>query len=109
MKLLARADHLLLATIWAESLRAAGIRCELRNTTLSGAMGEIPFLECAPQLWLEREADESRALEILQQLRRPVGGPQWRCTACGEMLEPQFGACWRCGAARPMTVENGGG
>jgi len=41
MKLLARADHLVLATIWAESLRAAGIRCELRNTTLSGAMGEL--------------------------------------------------------------------
>ena len=44
MKLLARADHLVLATIWAESLRAAGIRCELRNTMLSGAIGEIPFL-----------------------------------------------------------------
>jgi len=55
MKLLARADNSLQASIWADTLRAAGIRCELRNTALSGAMGEIPFLECAPQLWLERE------------------------------------------------------
>lgn len=101
MKLLARADHLMLATIWAESLRAAGIRCELRNTMLSGAIGEIPFLECAPQVWIEREADEPRALEILQQLRQPAHGPQWRCAACGELSEPQFGACWQCGAARP--------
>jgi len=100
MKLLARADHLVLATIWAESLRAAGIRCELRNTMLSGAIGEIPFLECAPQLWIEHAHDEPRALEILRQLQRPPQGPQWYCTDCGEPLEPQFGACWRCGAAR---------
>lgn len=101
MKLLARADHLVLATIWAESLRAAGIRCELRNTTLSGAMGEIPFLECAPQLWIEHDVEEARAREILQQLRRPASGPGWRCARCGEYSEPQFGACWQCGAERP--------
>jgi hypothetical protein len=101
MKLLARADHLVQATIWAESLRAAGIRCLLRNTTLSGAIGEIPFLECAPQLWIEHDADEPRAREILQQLRHPEQGPHWRCVRCGEWSEPQFGACWQCGAARP--------
>jgi len=103
MKLLARADHLLLGTIWAESLRAAGIRCELRNTTLSGAMGEIPFLECAPQLWIEHDSDEPRAREILGQLRQPSQGPAWRCHACGESSEPQFGACWRCGAQRTIS------
>ena len=101
MKLLARADHLVQATIWAESLRAAGIRCVLRNTTLSGAIGEIPFLECAPQLWIERDSDEARALEILHQLRHPVHGPQWRCERCGELSEAQFGAWWQCGASRP--------
>jgi hypothetical protein len=100
LKLLACADHLLQATIWAESLRAAGIRCVLRNTTLSGAIGEIPFLECAPQLWIERDADEARARALLDELRRPAPGPSWRCDACGEWSEPQFGACWRCGAAR---------
>lgn len=102
MKFLARADHLLLGTIWLESLRAAGIRCELRNTTLSGAIGEIPFLECAPQLWIEHESDEARALEILEQLRTPPSGPVWRCLRCGEPSESQFGACWQCGAERPV-------
>jgi hypothetical protein len=102
MKLLARADNLMLATIWAETLRAAGVRCQLRNTTLGGAIGEIPFLECAPQLWIERDADLPRALEILRELRRPQGGPPWRCAQCGELAEPQFGACWQCGAARPQ-------
>ncbi len=100
MKLLARAENTLQASIWADTLRAAGIRCELRNTALSGAMGEIPFLECAPQLWLERGADESRAKEILQQLRHPIDGPLWRCEGCGEHSEPQFGSCWQCGKSR---------
>lgn len=102
MKLLARADHLVQGTIWAESLRAAGIRCQLRNTTLSGAIGEIPFLECAPQLWIEHDADEPRAREILNQLRQPAHGPQWCCAECGEWSDPQFGACWQCGATRPL-------
>lgn len=101
MKLIARADHPLQAAIWADTLRAAGIRCEVRNTALSGALGEIPFLECAPQIWLLDERDADRAHAVLQQLRQPVSGPSWRCPACGEESEPQFGTCWKCGAVRP--------
>lgn len=100
MKLLARADNLLTANIWLGALRAAGIDCELRNTTLVGAMGEIPYLECAPQLWIVREADEPAARELLGELQRPLRGRPWRC-ACGEELEAQFSACWACGATRP--------
>lgn len=101
MKLVARADHPLQAAIWADTLRAAGIRCEVRNTTLSGAMGEIPFLECAPQVWLLNDGDEKQAHEILRQLRQPVVGTAWRCAGCGEESEPQFGTCWKCGGERP--------
>ena len=101
MKLIARADHPLQAAIWADTLRAAGIRCEVRNTTLSGAMGEIPFLECAPQVWLLDAGDETQAREILRQLRLPIVGGHWRCAGCGEESEPQFGTCWKCGAERP--------
>ncbi|MDQ3189227.1 MAG: DUF2007 domain-containing protein [Pseudomonadota bacterium] len=101
MKLLARADNFLQASIWADTLRGAGIKCALRNTALCGALGEIPFLECAPQLWLENDKDETRAQEIMLQFRRPMAGPFWRCSNCGENSEPQFGSCWQCGATRP--------
>ncbi len=101
MKLLARADNSLQASIWADTLRAAGIRCDVRNTALSGALGQIPFLECAPQLWIEHH-EEPRAREILQQLQQPTHGPLWKCVACGESSEPQFGGCWQCGAARSV-------
>jgi hypothetical protein len=101
MKLIARAEHPLQAAIWAGALRAAGIRCEVRNTVLSGALGQIPFLECAPQLWLLDERDAARADEILREIRQAVQGPPWRCSECGEELEAQFGSCWKCGSSRP--------
>jgi hypothetical protein len=102
MKLLMRCDHALQAAHLANALRAAGIRCEVRNTTLAGAIGDIPWLECAPQLWLVDDLDEYRARELLSDLTRPATGPAWICPACGEQLEPQFGACWQCGKPRPI-------
>lgn len=100
MKLLTRCDHPLHAAHVANALRAAGIRCEVRNTTLSGALGEIPWLECAPQVWIESALDEPRAQQVLAALREPATGPAWTCE-CGETLEAQFGECWHCGRARP--------
>jgi rubrerythrin len=100
MKLLLRCEHALAAAHVAAALRAAGIDCEVRNTALSGALGEIPFLECAPQIWIRNSLDEARARELIAQLRQPVEGEPWTCRHCGEVLEPQFSQCWNCGAAR---------
>jgi len=100
MKLLLRCDHGLQAEHYANVLRAAGIRCVVRNTALAGAIGDIPFIECAPQLWIDSPLEEARARELILAVQRPVDGPSWTCR-CGETLEPQFGACWHCGNARP--------
>jgi hypothetical protein len=100
MKLLVRCDQTLQAAHIANALRAAGIACEVRNTTLSGAIGEIPWLECAPQVWISNDLDEERARELLGELSHPVTGPNWHCANCGEELAPQFGACWACGTQR---------
>jgi len=35
---------------------------------------------------------------------KPHGAP-WKCPKCGEMLESQFGACWKCGALRKLESE----
>jgi rubrerythrin len=103
MKLLMRCEHAIAAAHYAGALRAAGIDCEVRNTTLSGALGEIPFLECAPQVWIRNALDEARARELITQLRSPVAGDPWICEECGEVLEPQFSQCWNCGAGRQET------
>jgi hypothetical protein len=91
---------MLQAAHFANALGAAGIRCEVRNTTLSGAIGDIPWLECAPQVWIHDALDEARALALLEDLALPSDAPPWQCTRCSETIEPQFAACWSCGTLR---------
>ena len=78
-----------------------GIECEIGGTYLSMGLGEIPFTECFPELWVADEDLES-AEEILEEWRRKPVGPQnsWRCRGCGEVNEGQFTPCWRCGRAK---------
>jgi len=89
-------------------LENSGIPVTLLNENVSGAMGEVPFLECEIELWVDGRA-AARAREILREsLEAPlVGGPAWQC-ACGETIEPQFAQCWNCGAAAPQAAAPGG-
>lgn len=100
MKLLLCAHDFVGAHHCANVLRAAGIACQVRNTALTGALGEIPFLDAAPQIWVA-ERDWPLARDVLAEAGQPAAGTSWRCERCGEELEPQFATCWSCGAARP--------
>ena len=103
MKLIRRCDQNLHAAHLANILRAAGIRCTVRNTTLISGLGEIPFLECSPEVWIDNDLDEAHAVALLAEIEtgNDSAAPEssWRCR-CGESIEPQFGECWRCGASR---------
>jgi putative signal transducing protein len=83
-------------------LELAGIGCIVRNERLSSISGEIPFVECWPELWVCRSGDALRARGIIDlALEAPAGGAPWTCPRCGEQIEPQFAECWQCAAARP--------
>lgn len=83
-----------------EILENAGIPCQQRNYFLNGAMGELPFVETWPSLWVE-EQHERQALELIQAtLAQPSMGI-WVCPNCQEILETQFQQCWQCGQAAP--------
>ncbi|TMI01399.1 MAG: DUF2007 domain-containing protein [Betaproteobacteria bacterium] len=69
-------------------LEAEGIRAVVRNELLSSAMGELPPAECQTELWVVRDSEAK-------------SGPPWACASCGELCEPQFTQCWRCGRDRP--------
>ena len=78
----------------------AGIECITKNEQLAGALGEIPFLECQPELWVVHDRDQRRAEAILATHEAPAAiHGRWRCDHCGEWIEGQFGACWQCGNA----------
>jgi hypothetical protein len=103
MKLLRRADNLITACHWANLLQAAGIRCEVRNTALTGALGDIPFLEAAPQLWVFNDLELEQAELLLNELERSTPADDWQCANCGERCEGQFFSCWRCGQERESS------
>jgi hypothetical protein len=85
-------------------LAAHGIPAQLRNTRLGGALGEIPFLETWPQLWVDDQLFEWASQVIERDLRQPVApGEPWTCPKCGERIDAQFTDCWRCGAAERVA------
>jgi hypothetical protein len=82
-------------------LEQAGIACLIKNEQLAGGLGDIPFLECQPELWVvfdEEEADAAALVREAQATSVSAGAPAWRCRQCGASNEAQFAACWQCGA-----------
>jgi Putative prokaryotic signal transducing protein len=81
-------------------LEQAGVRCMIKNEQLSGGIGEIPFLDCMPELWILDDAKLPLAEAVMADFRaEPVSGADWHCSVCGETNESQFAACWNCGVA----------
>ena len=82
-------------------LASVGIRSIVKNEMLASAIGQLPFADCQPELWLQDEADAERAQQLLSEgpLAPTQKGNVWQC-GCGEISEAQFTQCWRCGAER---------
>lgn len=77
-------------------LEAEGIETRVRSMELWAAAVEIYFAEGArPSVWV-READLAWAQRVLDQAQSHGQGEAWRCEGCGERIEAQFTACWRC-------------
>lgn len=80
-------------------LENENIRCVLKNTFLSSGAGELPPLECWLELWVTDDKQANQARTLIQQLlqAQQIKKKDWQCPNCGEMLEGQFTACWKCG------------
>ena len=105
MKRVYSAASLIDAAHWANVLASHGIEAQLRNTTLGGATGELPFAETWPQVWVADE-QEQHARRVIQTVSR---GPDrtaaaWRCDRCGELIDGQFDDCWQCWGQTPRGL-----
>jgi hypothetical protein len=87
------------AYLVAGLLEAEGIRCEVREAALA-ATGWIgrgkPF---RPSVWIIRDEDAGAAAKLLDEPLESAG-VAWSCATCHSENEPQFDACWSCGATR---------
>ena len=99
MKKLTSAETLVLINHYANLLEAEGIRTEVRNQHLGSVMGEIPFFETWPQLWVVNDLDYDRAKQLIESADAEAPTEPWNCSKCGEQNEWQFSACWKCGTS----------
>ena len=84
-------------------LESEGISCLIKNQILSGGMGELPPLECGPEVWIRLDEDllQSERIVTAALSDSVVDVKSWQCD-CGEEIEGQFSACWQCGNERPL-------
>ena len=103
MKKVYSSDSFLLVGQLRELLERQHIRCIAKNEYLIGGAGELPPNECWPELWVVEDFQFDKARELVEGFLAAPGEEtgEWLCTACGERLEGQFSACWRCGMSRP--------
>jgi hypothetical protein len=83
-------------------LETFGIRCVTKKLDLSCAAGELPPVECWPELWVLDDKKHLKAKAILRRTLAPLKAVKkpWRCDGCGENIEGQFTECWKCGRNR---------
>lgn len=79
-----------------------GIPAFIRNEHLGSILGEVPFQEVWPQLWIENDLDYDRAKQLIDgaQIVNESPSASWHCKSCKSENEGQFAACWKCGTAQ---------
>ncbi len=88
-------------------LEAEGIEAIVQGEHLFPLRGSLPVTsDTNPSVWVANDMDFNRGRTIAQAYDHGAradreGAPHWRCLRCGENLEGQFTACWKCGATRP--------
>ena len=98
MKKLTSAETIVMINHYKNLLAAEGIATEVRNEHLGSVMGEIPFFETWPQLWVVSDLDYDRAMQLIESVDAESPSDPWNCRSCGEHNEGQFSVCWNCGA-----------
>jgi len=82
-------------------LESHGINTFLKNEFGSSVVGELPFVEVIPQLYVLDKTDAPRAQELITlNLSDDPPAEDWVCNACGIEVEGSFFRCWQCGVAR---------
>jgi len=101
MKKVTSTDSLVTINHYKNLLISEGIPAFIRNEHLAGILGEMPFQEVWPEVWVENDLDFDRARQLIDSTNLVQESPEsaWRCRKCKAENEGQFAACWQCGTA----------
>ena len=100
MKKIYVAQNLPDAHIVLNLLAQEGIDAHVFNANAQSGMGELPFTETYPQVWVMDDEQMSRAKNIVREYKlTPVNHAVVACGECGEENPANFGVCWKCAKA----------
>jgi hypothetical protein len=81
-------------------LGQAGIEAHVFNENAQSGVGQLPFTEAWPEVWVSRDRALPRAREIVQAFEcTPAVSTMLRCPGCAEENPGTFQLCWNCGAS----------
>lgn len=103
MPIVYRAANMVDAQLVMDELLAAGLQVRMSGSYLSGAIGELPPDQVI-SIWIDSDRQYDRARLVVKEFEasQRTGGQDEPCHQCKEMLSPQFGKCWNCGAWQAM-------
>jgi hypothetical protein len=98
MLLLLRTDRTQ-AYILRDILAMHGIEAHVFNEHMSSIVGDVPPEVALPQVWLDDDADRTRAMAVVRDYHasRNRAGVLF-CPSCREENPATFELCWKCGA-----------
>jgi hypothetical protein len=98
MKKVYSAADLPQAHLLSHLLDHAGIAHYIANEYLQAGVGELPFTDTYPAIWLFDAVDYARARSVIEGFERAsTRQGAWCCGVCGEDNPPTFELCWSCG------------
>lgn len=101
MKRVHIAPTLLDAQLAVDALSSLGIVTHIFNAHAAGALGEVPFMQAQPEIWVDDDTQEISAREALAGLHNALPRDEKKCPHCGEHNPGNFLSCWQCGRALP--------
>ncbi len=105
IKLYTAAD-IIEAQLLKKLLASKGIATTLKNENLQSGVGEIPFVEMWPELWLLDLHDLDRAQQVVNEFVNRKTASDWVCTICNERNPGSFEICWMCAGTSTDDADN---
>jgi predicted RNA-binding Zn-ribbon protein involved in translation (DUF1610 family) len=89
-------------------LEGNGINCVVKNADVLSPAGELTFASEWPEVWVDDDSDVAKAMELIANRENPAAkASDWTCPKCGEKIEGEFDACWKCGELRESAEKSG--
>ncbi|MDC0379131.1 DUF2007 domain-containing protein [Litorivicinus sp.] len=102
MKKLYVAGDIIEAQLLNSLLKEQGISSLIKNEGLQSGVGELPFVEMWPEVWIIEPKDWFSATCVLKSLKPPDTFEDWICAHCSLTNPGTFETCWSCRAHRML-------